>query len=525
MKDASTAAGRKEWIGLAVLVLPALLASMDLSVLFMAAPWLSADLEPSGTQLLWIMDIYGFLMAGLLITMGSLGDRIGRRRLLLIGAAAFGAASVLAAYASSPEMLIAARALLGIGGATLAPSTLSLIRNMFVDPGQRRAAIGVWTAAFTGGVAIGPIIGGLLLENFWWGSVFLINIPVMALLLTVGPLLLPESKNPAAGRLDLPSAALSLAAVLPVIYGIKEMAEHVGVTGPAVAAIVAGIVMGVVFVRRQCTVAEPFIDVRLFQRASFSAAVGANAMLTFATAGMGVIAVQYIQVVLGYRPFAAALWMLPTVGGTMLGVAMANLVVRWFRPGFVVAAGVLVAAAGFAMVATTVEVDSSVGVVISGYTVLVFGIGVAVSLAIDLIMGSAPAERAGSAAAISETGGEFGGALGIAILGSIATAIYRDDLGSVPDGVPAAVVDTASGSLGGAVAVAESLPGETAGALLQAAYEAFVNGFNVTAGVGAVLLAAVAVVAAILLRDVRSGETAETAVPESGEADEQVSPR
>ena len=517
MTNTSTAAGRKEWVGLAVLALPALLASMDLSVLFMAAPWLSADLEPSGTQLLWIMDIYGFLMAGLLITMGTLGDRIGRRRLLLTGSVAFGAASVLAAYATSPEMLIAARALLGIGGATLAPSTLSLIRNMFHDPDQRRAAIGVWTMAFTGGVAVGPIIGGLLLENFWWGSVFLINLPVMALLLIVGPLLLPESKDAQAGRLDPVSVALSLAAVLPVIYGIKQIAEHVGVTTPAVGTIVAGVAMGALFIRRQRTLPTPLIDVQLFRRAAFSVATGSNAVLIFASAGMGVIAVQYIQIVLGMSPFTAAVAMLPTVAGTVVGIATANIVVRWIRPGFVVAAGVLTASIGFAMVALMVEADSAVAVVISCYTVMVLGIGMTVSLVVDLIMGSAPPERSGSAAAISETGAEFGGALGIAVLGSVATAVYRDDLGGVvADGLSGAAADAAGGSLGGAVAVAESLPEQAAGPLLQAAFHAYVNGFNVSAAVGAGLLAGMAVVAAILLRGVRtagSGE-ASAAVPE-----------
>ncbi|RIQ23758.1 MFS transporter [Jiangella rhizosphaerae] len=491
MTEIMERAGRREWIGLAVLTIPALLASMDLSVLFMAAPALSADLEPSGTQLLWIMDIYGFLMAGLLITMGSLGDRIGRRRLLLAGAVAFGAASLLAAYASSPEMLIAARALLGIGGATLAPSTLALIRGMFHDAEQRRAAIGVWTAAFTGGVAVGPIIGGLLLEHFWWGSVFLINLPVMVLLLIVGPLLLPESRNAAHGGIDVLSAVLSLAAVLPVIYGIKEIAADAAVSGPAVALIAAGLVVGVVFVRRQRSLDDPMIDVRLFRSPSFSAAVGTNAAVTFATAGMGAIAVQYVQVVLGIRPFAAALWMLPTVGGTIVGIAVANLLVRRIAPGIVVGAGALVAALGFALVTATVEVDSAVGVVIACYTVLVAGVGMAASLVIDLIVGSAPPSRAGSVSAMSETAGEFGAALGIAVLGSIAAAVYAGELrAALPE-----VSSAATGSLGAATALAGELPPEAAGELLAAAREAFTQGFTVTAAVGSVVLAFLALVA------------------------------
>src|SRR5687768_14911424 len=218
-------AGRKEWIGLAVIALPCLLYSMDLTVLHLAVPQLSAQLKPTSAQLLWIIDIYGFLVAGSLITMGTLGDRIGRRRLLLIGAAAFGAASVLAAFSTSAEMLIATRALLGIAGATVAPSTMSLIRNMFHDPKEFTTAIAVWIAAYSAGAALGPIIGGVLLEFFWWGSVFLISVPMMVLVLALGPILLPEYRDPAAGRPDVFSAVLSLAAVLCAIFGLKQVAQ------------------------------------------------------------------------------------------------------------------------------------------------------------------------------------------------------------------------------------------------------------------------------------------------------------
>ena len=223
-------AGRREWMGLAVIALPCLLYSMDLTVLELAVPKLSADLKPSSSQLLWIMDVYGFLLAGFLLTMGTLGDRIGRRRLLLIGAAAFGVASVLAAFSTSAEMLIATRALLGVAGATLAPSTLSLIRNMFVNTEQRAFAIGVWATSFAVGTAIGPLAGGFLSEFFWWGSVFLLAVPVMLLLLVLGPVLLPEYRDPGAGRLDLISAAISLVAVVLMIYGLKQIVQDGVVT-------------------------------------------------------------------------------------------------------------------------------------------------------------------------------------------------------------------------------------------------------------------------------------------------------
>ncbi|BCJ64748.1 MFS transporter [Polymorphospora rubra] len=502
MTDHTAKAGAREWVGLAVLVLPALLASMDLSVLFMATPWISADLQPSGTQLLWVMDVYGFLMAGLLLTMGSLGDRIGRRKLLLIGAVAFGAASLLAAYANSTELLIAARALLGIGGATLAPSTLALIRNMFHDADQRRAAIGIWTGAFTGGVALGPIIGGLLLEHFWWGSVFLINVPVMVLLLILAPILLPEHRDPAGGRFDLLSALLSIAAVLPVIYGIKELAE-VGLHWPAVLAIVVGLGFGVLFVRRQSTMADPLIDIGFFRNGAFSAAIAAYAIMVFASAGTGYLAVQYMQVVLGLRPFTAALWMLPTVGGTMVGIALATALVRVARPALVAGAGLAVAGCGFLLV-SRIGVDSSEIVVIAGYTVLTLGIGMVAPLAIDLIVSTAPPSRAGTAAALGETGAEFGGALGIAVLGSVAIVAYRDGIGdSLPAGVPAGAADAATGTLGGAVAAAGGLPAELAGPLMQAANVAFTDGFKLAAVVGAALLFTTAVVVGVRLRRVR----------------------
>ena len=270
---AAPKAGRREWIGLGVIALPCLLYSMDLTVLNLAVPHLSADLKPSASQLLWIVDIYGFMIAGALITMGTLGDRIGRRKLLMIGAVAFGAASVLAAFSTTAEMLIAARALLGLSAATLAPSTLSLIRNMFLDPKERTFAIGIWISSFSAGGAIGPLVGGVLLTFFWWGSVFLIAVPLMVLLLVLAPLLLPEFRDPAAGRLDLASAALSLVSVLAAIYGLKHAAEA-GFDAVTVSSIAGGLVVGAIFVWRQRRLADPLIDLSLFRSPAFSASLG-----------------------------------------------------------------------------------------------------------------------------------------------------------------------------------------------------------------------------------------------------------
>ncbi|TQM37615.1 MFS transporter [Pseudonocardia cypriaca] len=494
-----TRAGNREWTGLAVLTLPALLASMDLSVLFMAAPWLAADLVPTGPQLLWIMDVYGFLMAGLLLTMGALGDRIGRRRLLLLGAAAFGAVSVLAAYAPTAELLVLARALLGVAGATLAPSTLALLRGMFADAAQRRVAIGVWTAAFTGGFAVGPVVGGLLLERFWWGAIFLINVPVMALLLLIGPALLPESRDARPAGFDPVSALLSIAAVLPVIYGVKELV-HAGAAAGPLLAIAVGVAVAVVFVRRQARMADPLVDVTLFRSSEFSAAFGTYVVMVVASAGLGFLVVQYLQVVLGLRPFTAALWQLPAVAGTMLGIGLTTALARSVRPAVVAGTGLLVAAAGFLLL-TGVGVDTAPVAVMACYTVVTIGTGMVTPLAIDLIVGTAPAHRAGSVAGLGEAGAEFGGALGIAVLGSIAAAVYagwaRDAL---PAGLPRGAAEAATETLGGAVAVADGLPGPLGTAVRDAAESAFTAGFAAAAASASALLALAAVVVTVRLR-------------------------
>jgi len=328
----------REWTGLAVIALPCMLYSMDLTVLNLAIPSISEELRPTASQLLWIVDIYGFFVAGLLVTMGTLGDRIGRRRLLLIGAAAFGVASVLAAFSTSANMLIATRALLGVAGATLAPSTLSLIRNMFLDPAQRTIAIGVWISSYSAGAVIGPVLGGVLLQFFPWGSVFLIGVPVMVLLLVLGPLLLPEYRDPDAARLDLASVALSLGAVLPVIYGVKQIAEH-GMHAVPVLSIVLGLVLGALFVRRQKRLADPMIDLRLFSLPAFSVSLGSYMLACFVMFGIFLYNAQYLQLVLGLSPLHAGLWSMPGAGAFIVGSMVVPALVRRMRPAFVMAAG------------------------------------------------------------------------------------------------------------------------------------------------------------------------------------------
>ncbi len=501
-------AGRREWIGMAVIAIACLIYVMDLSVLYLAVPSLTRDLQPSSAQLLWITDIYGFLVAGFLITMGTLGDRIGRRRVLLIGAAGFGAASLLAAFSTSAEMLIGARALLGIAGATIAPSTLSLIRNMFHDSKQRTMAISLWGAAFAAGGPIGELTGGLLLENFWWGSVFLINVPVMALLLVLGPRLLPEFRDPKASRLDLTSAFMSLGAVLAAIYGLKQIAQN-GLGWTAVVSVLAGIAVGIAFVRRQKRLPDPLIDMRLFKVPKFSVSVASNALAGFIAFGTFLFFAQYLQLVVGLSPLEAALWSLPASLAVVVSSLMAPVVSGLVRPAFGVAGGLLVTGTGLAIL-TQVDVSSGLAIPVLGSVVFSIGLGPIFILATDLIIGTAPPERAGAASAISETGSEFGGALGIAILGSIGTAVYRGALiDAVPPGVPPIAADAARDTLGGALAAAGQLPGDSGAALVAVAREAFVQGFHIAVLTGAVMAFAIAILVAIRLREVPRSEVTE----------------
>jgi DHA2 family multidrug resistance protein-like MFS transporter len=504
--DQAQRAGRREWIGLAVLALACVVYAMDLTVLHLAVPSLSADLKPSSAQLLWIVDIYGFLVAGSLITMGTLGDRIGRRRLLLIGAAAFGAASLLAAFSTSAEMLIAARALLGVAGATVAPSTLSLIRNMFNDPGQRTTAIGVWIMSYSLGGAVGPLLGGALLEFFWWGSVFLLALPVMAVLLVLGPILLPEFRDPEAGRLDLLSAALSLVALLAVVYGLKQMAQD-GLGWPSVLSILAGLALGVAFLRRQARLDDPLIDVRLFRIPAFSASLAVYTLGILVLFGAFFFIFQYLQLVLGLSPIEAALWTLPSFGSFILGSMVAPAIVRRVRPAFVMAPGLAIGAVGFAVL-TQIDWGSGLAVLVTASIVFSLGLAPIFTLTNDLILGAAPPQRAGAASAISETGAELGGALSIAILGTIGTAVYRSQVSDgIPAGVPAEEADAARDTLGGAVAAEAQLPGDLGADLLEAAREAFTQALQAAAVTSAVIAAVAAILVLVLLRRVRAVES------------------
>ncbi|RFA27183.1 MFS transporter [Alkalilimnicola ehrlichii] len=494
-------AGKREWWGLAVLMLPTILLAVDMTVLHLAVPSLSADLAPTSTQLLWILDIYGFMIAGFLITMGTLGDRIGRRRLLLIGALAFGIASVIAAFATTAEMLIAARALLGVAGATLMPSTLSLIRNMFLVEQERTFAITVWMTGFIVGSAAGPLVGGLMLEFFWWGSVFLLGVPVMALLLITGPVLLPEFRDEASGRLDLTSAVLSIVSLLTIIYGVKHIARD-GIAVASVLTIVAGLAVGAVFIRRQRRLADPMFDLTLFKRRAFSVSIVAMLLTILALSGTWLVVFQYLQGVLELSPLMAGVAMLPATGVQVVASLLVPALSRRVSRSVLIASGLLVAALGFAAM-TQAAGSGSLILLLVAVVLMSTGVMPMMVLGVDLVVSSAPVEKAGAASATSETAAELGMALGIAVFGSIAAAVYRKQMiDTASSSLPPELVAIAQDTLGGALAAVKELPAVAGAELLAAAQAAFSAALYTNAMIGAVIAVGVAVLTACCLRQV-----------------------
>lgn len=493
-------AGTREWWGLAALTLPVLLVSMDMTVLHLAVPAITADLQPSSTELLWIVDVYAFMVAGLLITMGAVGDRVGRRRLLLIGAIGFAVASVAAALASTPTALIAARAGLGIAGATLAPSTLALIRTMFTDPRQRSTATSVWVLAFLAGGAVGPIVGGIVLQAWWWGAVFLLGAPVMVLLVA-GLILLPEYRDRSAARIDLPSAGLSLAAILGLVHLVKELAAH-GPAPPPIAVGCVGVLLGVVFVRRQQRLASPLVELRLLREPTFAVALAVLTVGSVVLAGAGFLTAQYLQLVLGLSPLAAGLWTLPPLAAGVATIIINQILGLRLSSRLRTGLGLAVAVAGLLVLTRT---TTELATVVIGLALLFAGLMPVLAAGVDTVTGAAPPDRAGAAAALSETTQELGGALGIAALGSAATAVYRSQLQPVLADLPsstAAVADT----LAGALYAGAPLPAS----VVEVAVAAFTSGLHASMAAAAGLVI-VSAVAALITRQGRPAGQAGTA--------------
>jgi DHA2 family multidrug resistance protein-like MFS transporter len=494
-------AGRREWTTLAVLTLPLLLVSMDVAVLYFAVPFISRDLHATATEQLWIFDSYGFVLAGLLVTMGALGDRIGRRRLLLLGAAAFGGTSLLASMADTPVRLIAARALLGVAGASLMPSTLGIIRDVFHHPADRAKAIGAWSGVMTGGIALGPVISGALLEHFWWGSVFLINVPAMLLLLALGPALLPASRPARSARFDLASSALSLLAIVPAVFAIKRTATE-GFDRLAAVTALLGVLAALAFVVRQRRAAAPMLDLSLLTSRLTGGALAANLVAMAALVGNALYVTQYLQLVLGMSPLRAALLSLvPSVGVAAVAPAAATVATRVGRAA-VMASGFVVGALGYAVLAT-LHSGSALVVALVGAGLLAMGLVAVMSVVTDAVIGGVGPERAGTASAVSESTSELGGALGVAVMGSIGAAIFRRSMDDgLPVGLPEGAAETARESLATAQGVAAGLPGGLGRQVGAAADAAFLDAMSTVSLAGAVMLLAAAVFVWVRLRPV-----------------------
>ncbi|MFF2184860.1 MFS transporter [Streptomyces sp. NPDC058155] len=468
-------AGRREWTALAVLSLPAMLITLDNTVLHLAVPHLNASLNPSGLQLLWAVDIYSFLIASLLIIAGTLGDRIGRRRLLLIGAVGFGVASLLTAFSNSAEMLIVSRALLGIAGATLTPSSMSLIRNLFHDARQRTVALSVWITCFLVGGAIGPLVGGVMLEHFWWGSVFLLSVPAMVLLLILGPVLLPEYRDPKPGTIDLASMGLLVLSLLASVYGLKKLAVEGVAVVPALV-LIAGLALGVFFVLRQRGLTHPLIDMGLFRERTFSASLGAMGLALFVMSGSQFFIAQYLQMVVGLSPLEAGLASLPGSLGGVAGSLLAPVALRWMRAAYAMTGGLAIAAVGFVVLAQA-GADSGPATVMVALGLLNIGVSPTVVLGTDMMINSAPPEKAGAVSAISDTSHELGLGLGIAVLGSVGGAVYSNQVsGDLPTGLPEGAAASIRDSIGNAVDEISRLPESLGTASLNVAREAFTHG-------------------------------------------------
>lgn len=500
----SAKVGWRGWAALAVLMLPALLVSVDNTVLSFALPQIALDLAPTSAQQLWIVDAYPLVLAGLLVTMGTLGDRFGRRRMLLIGATGFAAVSVLAAFAPTAALLIAARAAMGVFGAMLMPSTLSLLRSIFADRDQRRLAVAVWATAFSAGAALGPVIGGILLEHFAWGSVFLLSVPVLVPLLVLAPLLIPESRDPNPGRVDPVSILLSLAAMVPVVYAIKEAAVG-GPVGLVAGLVAVGVAAGVLFVRRQLRLESPMLDMRLFRQGMFSGALVVNFLSVLAFVGFIYFVAQHLQLVVGLSPLQAGMALIPGLVTMIIAGLVVVPIARRLSPRILIPGVLTFSVAGYVAVALGgAGADAgSVTVVMVAFVSLGIGIGMAETVSNELILTSAPPEKAGAASAVSETAYEVGAVLGTTVLGGLLTALYRTNL-VLPAGLPAEAADAARETLGGAMSAADSVGGELGAALQDAAAHAFDAGVAVTALIGAVLVVLAAVVAGASLRRSRS---------------------
>ncbi|MFG2619885.1 MFS transporter [Streptomyces sp. NPDC048507] len=499
--------GANRWAVLAVLCVSLVLVALDATILHVAVPSVTEDLRPGAMELLWIVDAYPLVCAALLILFGTLGDRVGRRRILLLGYGLFGVASAIAALADDAQVLIAARALLGVGGAMIMPATLSILRQVFPDRRERALAIGIWTAVAAVGAASGPVLGGFLVQHYWWGSVFLINIPLMALILPLGRWLLPESRGSSDGPWDVTGALMAAAGVLGAVLGVKRLGAERDLTdAAALVPLLLGVALLVLFVRRQKRREHPLIDMRMFSRAAFSTSVGCIVLAMLALVGLELIAVQYLQLVLRLSPLETGLRLLPLTFAAMAAGATGSYTLQRIGPRTMVSLGFVLTAGAVLLLTLMGQQDRPVLLTV-GFVLLGFGLQTTLFAAYESMLSEAPADTAGGAASIGETSYQLGAGMGIALLGSVMNAAYAPGLAHVP-GVPAEDARDAAHSLGEAYQIAARLGGAAGDSLHAAARHAFVHGLHVTLVVSAGLLFAGALMALKLPRTMDPAEPA-----------------
>jgi EmrB/QacA subfamily drug resistance transporter len=508
----------RRWLALAVLCTSLLIVNLDNTVLNVALPTLVRDLHATDSQLQWIVDSYVMVFAGLLLVMGSLADRVGRKRVFLAGLVAFAAGSAWAAFSGSVGMLIAARASMGIGAAMMMPSTLSIITDCFRDAGERQRAIGFWAATSGAGIALGPIVSGLLLARFWWGSVFLINVPIAVAGLALALPLVPDSKNPAAKRPDFVGGLLSIAGLGLLLWAIIEAPAHGWTSGLVVGTGLAGLAILVLFTVWERVSSHPMLDLSFFRDRRFSGAVTSMGLVTFGLFGALFVLTQFLQFQLGYSALQAGLRMVPAAATIAVVAPVSALAVRMAGSRITLASGLLMIAGGLGWISTasvtTTYVDTLPGVILLG-----IGAGLAMPCATASVMGSLPQEHTGVGSATNGTFLQVGGALGVAVIGSLLSSRYQGDVSSALAGthVPAAVLHTILGSVGGALAVAAKLGGPVGAALAHVARTAFISGADLGLRTGAAVAAAGGLLALAVLPSGRprgSGPARKDAAPQ-----------
>jgi DHA2 family multidrug resistance protein-like MFS transporter len=518
---AATQAGHpRRWAILGVLVISLLVVVLDNTVLNVALRTIADPehgLGATQSQLEWAINSYTLVFAGLLFTAGILADRLGRRITLITGLALFGIASLVSAYAGSADQLIAARALMGLGAAAVMPATLSIIANVFA-PQERGRAIGVWAGAVGLGVAIGPIVGGLLLEHFWWGSVFLINVPIVVAGIVLGLVIIPESRDPKPNRIDVVGVLLSIIGIGLLTYGVIKGGEDGFGDTLAWAPLVASLVVLAGFVAWERRVAFPSLDVRLFKNKTFAASTGMIGLVFFAAMGAMFFGAFYLQLVRGYGPLASGALFVPFAVAQMVFAPRSAAMVKRFGPKAVSAVGLLLVAIGLA---SWLFIGATTPIWIVGAAFFLMGVGMAnvMPSATESIMAALPREKAGVGSAVSNTIRQLGGALGVAALGAILSSVYRDHLGSATDGLPAAASDTARESISGAYAVAERA-GAAGPALIHSANDSFLTAMHY-ASIGSVIVALLGAMVAVLWLPGKRPATAPAATSAEGLAEEQ----